>query len=122
MENKPKYNIGNIVEFKHKTNIFYGEVVGITEGQFSISYCIYNKINIGNCDTFLMEESDISTFTTYSNEFVSNIGSRAFWKSEEYIIGIKNENNGSKCKRCKEYNQYIDNIDYVCWRCTNYPY
>lgn len=122
LKKEPKYKLGAVVEFNHKDSIFNGEIVGISEGLYAVSYCIYNTANSDHCDTFPMEDSDLATFTTYSNLFISNIGKRAFWKSEENIISIKSENNGTKCNKCKEFNKYINDANYVCWRCTNYPY
>lgn len=117
-----KYTLGQIVSFKHYGTL-HGEIVGIIMGQYNISYCIFNKELIEDAPS-LMEPSDLNTFTTYSRVFESNIGARAYWKSEENIIGLHVNPNplGASCSKCKEFNKYIEIQDYTCWRCTNYPY
>lgn len=117
-----KYTLGQIVDFRH-CEILHGEIVGIIMSKYNISYCIFNKDLVDDATSY-MEHSDLNTFTTYSSVFESNIGSKAFWKPEENIIGLhKNPNPlGANCSKCKEFNKYIESQSYTCWRCTNYPY
>jgi len=120
-----KYKLNQIVEFKHKNEVLFGEIIGIRDkDNQECTYCIYNEEYVTHCDTHIMEESDLNSFSDYSIKFVNNINSRAFWKIETNIIGEKlNVSYGNKCSKCKEYNQYIDStFNYKCWRCTNYPY
>jgi len=120
-----KYNLNDFVEFEHKGSKFSGEIIGITEGKYAISYCIYNKDYVNHPDVFPMEKTDLESFTMYSKKFEDLIGSYSFWKPENYITNVIISNkkvNGAKCLKCKEFNKYIEVEDYKCWKCTNYPF
>ena len=112
-----KYKLNQIVEFKHKNEVLFGEIIGIRDkDNQECTYCIYNEEYVTHCDTHIMEESDLNSFSDYSIKFVNNINSRAFWKIETNIIGeklkwetLKNEKEIQNAKEIKMIENAIQN-------------